>query len=287
MNTETPTDAEISNNAVSVYGQGDAMDDFPVLKAFQQYIDAEQAKAQKRTMMLCVFFAVIMAIVVGVFVTLLLGISRRNDTLNDQLFQLLLRGRDNQPLVIQPQSSASGNEGALKVLTESMAALQQQLADQQSKAAEATSRARLAEQKASVTAPPSPDQLAIEKKNRNDAAKLRKAKALLDSERKELAAEKERLRQKEIDLQRRKLYPELYEGRKPTKKSAQAAPAAIRYFDVEDYNEGAAPRKTASGALRYFDDDIEDEEEGEELDEPVTSPSSTSRTSSGWEFPLD
>ena len=34
-------------NAVSVYSQ-DAMDDFPVLKAFQQYIDAEQAKARKR-----------------------------------------------------------------------------------------------------------------------------------------------------------------------------------------------------------------------------------------------
>ena len=35
-------------NAVSVYGQTDGLDDFPVLKAFQQYIDSEQAKARKR-----------------------------------------------------------------------------------------------------------------------------------------------------------------------------------------------------------------------------------------------
>ena len=47
-------------NAVSVYSQ-DAMDDFPVLKAFQQYIDAEQAKAQKRMTTLCIFFALLMA----------------------------------------------------------------------------------------------------------------------------------------------------------------------------------------------------------------------------------
>ena len=29
---------------ISVYGQDNALDDFPVLKAFQQYIDAEHAK---------------------------------------------------------------------------------------------------------------------------------------------------------------------------------------------------------------------------------------------------
>ena len=31
-----------ANNAVSIYGQ-EGLDDFPVLKAFQQYIDAEQS----------------------------------------------------------------------------------------------------------------------------------------------------------------------------------------------------------------------------------------------------
>ena len=47
MNTNS-INPEFGARAVSVYGgAGDALDDFPVLKAFQQYIDAEQAKADK------------------------------------------------------------------------------------------------------------------------------------------------------------------------------------------------------------------------------------------------
>ena len=34
------------------------MDDFPVLKAFQQYIDAEQAKARKRMAIMGIFATV-------------------------------------------------------------------------------------------------------------------------------------------------------------------------------------------------------------------------------------
>ena len=47
---------QINQNAVSVYGQ-EGLDDFPVLKAFQQYIDAEQIKSRKRMVMLSIFFA--------------------------------------------------------------------------------------------------------------------------------------------------------------------------------------------------------------------------------------
>ena len=43
-NSHIDIDPEIPRNAVSIYGNNDAMDDFPVLKAFQQYIDAEHAK---------------------------------------------------------------------------------------------------------------------------------------------------------------------------------------------------------------------------------------------------
>ena len=60
-------------NAVSLYGQADAMDDFPVLKAFQQYVDAEQAKAHKRLMTVCVFFTVVMTIVIAVFMFIILA----------------------------------------------------------------------------------------------------------------------------------------------------------------------------------------------------------------------
>jgi hypothetical protein len=44
-NPEIEVNPGIPPNAVSLYNN-DAMDDFPVLKAFQQYIDAEHAKAR-------------------------------------------------------------------------------------------------------------------------------------------------------------------------------------------------------------------------------------------------
>ena len=67
---ETNTDGNIAGsippNAVSVYGQtADAMDEFPVLKAFQQYIDAEQAKARKRLISLGIFFAILTGAVIA------------------------------------------------------------------------------------------------------------------------------------------------------------------------------------------------------------------------------
>ena len=66
QNSEIPEiDPEIPENAVSLYGQTDAMDDFPVLKAFQQYIDSEQAKARKRMLMLCIFFGILMTVVIS------------------------------------------------------------------------------------------------------------------------------------------------------------------------------------------------------------------------------
>ena len=56
---ENPADS----NAISIYGQ-EGLDDFPVLKAFQQYIDAEQSKSRKRMIMLCVFFGFLMAVMI-------------------------------------------------------------------------------------------------------------------------------------------------------------------------------------------------------------------------------
>ena len=48
MDENIPNDsvkADAATNAVSIFGQAGASDEFPVLKAFQQYIDAEQVKA--------------------------------------------------------------------------------------------------------------------------------------------------------------------------------------------------------------------------------------------------
>ena len=106
MNTTTQIpDPGIPENAVSVYGQDSALDDFPVLKAFQQYIDSEQAKARKRMLMLCTFFAFLMIVVMAVFVALLVSVSSRNQSLNDRLVEFAMKERDRpstSPVVVQP-----------------------------------------------------------------------------------------------------------------------------------------------------------------------------------------
>lgn len=281
----------IPSNAVSVYGQADAMDDFPVLKAFQQYVDAEQAKAQKRMTTLCVFFAIILSIVVGVFVALILSISNAKNDANDKMIQYMLQERERQHAVAAQGGVANPqNDAAFKALTDTVTALQKQLADQQLKmieekqraAEEAVKRAAeaaAAQVKARQPEPPSPDQLAMEKKNKVDAEKIAKAAALLQKQKDDIAKEKERLRQQEIELQRRRLYPEYYQKQDAAKGASAKTPSAaesVTYFeDDEDDDEdlveeemphvvapvkkpaptAVKPKRQADGSIRYFDDE--------------------------------
>ena len=67
--------------AVTLYGNQDAMDDFPVLKAFQQYVDSEQAKAHKRLMSVCFFFTMLIVVIIGVF--LFVVMNMRNNAMTD------------------------------------------------------------------------------------------------------------------------------------------------------------------------------------------------------------
>lgn len=220
-------DSGAAANAVSIYNQ-DAMDDFPVLKAFQQYIDAEQAKAQKRTMTLCIFFAVLMAIVIGVFVMLLMSISGRNNALNDQLTshntalneQLIkiLMERQAQPAVQQPVA-APQNDAALKALTETMTNLQKQIGEQQmrmieqqNKVAEAMAQRKAADAAAAPASAASISEMQEkERKLKAEYDRLKKANDRLAEEKAKLEKEKKYLHEKEVELQRRKLYPEYYE----------------------------------------------------------------------------
>ena len=94
MNDQVNMDKDIPTNAVSLYGEQDAMDDFPVLKAFQQYIDSEQAKARKRMVMLSMFFGVLMAVVVAFFIVLLMNVSNRNQALNDRMLEYVMKERE-------------------------------------------------------------------------------------------------------------------------------------------------------------------------------------------------
>ena len=88
--------------AVSVYQQ-DGVDDFPVLKAFQQYIDAEQAKARKRMLGLSIFFIMLLVAVVVTFTIVMMSVINRNQALSDRLLEIALRERPAQaaPVVVQ------------------------------------------------------------------------------------------------------------------------------------------------------------------------------------------
>ena len=185
-------------NAVSLYGQDDAMDDFPVLKAFQQYIDAEQAKARKRMMILCAFFGVLMMIVVTVFVVLLVNVSQRNQSLNDKMLDYVMKDHERRSngsaVVVQPPQDSS----AILALTAKLEEMQKKLSDSQAQAATAAQAAAKAAEEAKPK-PPSPEQLEIQQ-----------LKALLSAEKEKAKIDKERKHREEIERYRRKHYPELY-----------------------------------------------------------------------------
>ena len=254
-------------NAVSIYGQ-EGLEDFPVLKAFQQYIDAEQSKSRKRMIMLCVFFGFLMTIMIVVFLFMLRDVSARNQSLNDKLVEYVMKDRDRQPVVVQPTVSAqnnTANDAAIKAMTDTLAALQKQMADQQAKMMEQQvkfeqNRAKIAEEQIKAAAAqkfagPSREQLAIQKQIDEDTAKLVKARALLKAEKEKIEAEKERLRREEVERQRRRLYPEYYE-----KKAAEEKVAAEKKQEPQ-----AKP-------LSYFDAYDDDFDDDDDLDEIITAP---------------
>ena len=292
MNTNNPINNPgdaIPESAVSVYGQTGAMDDFPVLKAFQQYIDAEQAKAQKRMTTLCIFFAILMAAVIGVFVLLLMNVSQRNNTLNDQLIGYMMKDRERSQVVVQQPPAQ--NESAIKALTDSMTALQKQMADQQSKVMEQQTKileqqAKNYEERAKRMAAaaaeaekkkgPTKEQLEIEKKNKAESERIKRAAQLLAAEKEKVAKEKALLRQRELDLQHRRLYPELYDDDGRLAKPSAGQPKAAK--PAKNGNAASAAEKTPAKpfkAIKYFDD------EDDEIDLDFEG------TSSKWSVPLD
>ena len=190
----------IPRNAVSVYAQDSGMDDFPVLRAFQQYIDAEQSKARKRLVTMGIFFTLLIGAVIAVFVFMLATLSQRNQQLNDRLVEFAMNDRNRQPsapVVVQSAPQPSDN-GALQALAAKLEEMQKNLAERDRKAEETAKAAAAAE--AAKPKGPTPEQIEIQR-----------LKALLDAEKQKSAAEQERRRQEELEAYRRKHYPELYQ----------------------------------------------------------------------------
>ena len=267
---------DIPENAISIYGQNDATDDFPVLKAFQQYIDAEQAKARKRMLLLCAFFGGLMFVVISVFVVLLVSVSSRNQMLNDRLVEYAMKDRyqrvDQPPATVDRQQP-SQEAAAILALTTKLEDLQKKLAESQASA----ERAEKAAAEAAKPKEPTPEELEI--------ARL---KVLLSTEREKQAVEREKRRQAELEEYRRKHYPELYEKKErvqdeevPARKKVrvQKKSASDELLDEVDQilNE--------SKAVSYFDD--EDEAAPLKKAEPPSQPQPQPAPKKEFSIPVD
>lgn len=253
-------DPQIPENAVRLYEQSDAMDDFPVLKAFQQYIDAEQAKARKRMLILCIFFGALMSVVIAVFLVLLLNVSTRNQSLNDRLVEYAMKERERMasPIVVQPPQQQQDNSILLS-LAAKLEDMQKRLDESRQKAEEAR---RQAEIEAAKPKGPTPEELEIKRLNALLAAE--KEKQAAEKARQAAEKEKERQHQLEIEAYRRKHYPEFYEKEKSPAKPSRSTSAhdelmqeidkiledgdAITYYDEKEPTKKTSPRRTKKPA---------------------------------------
>ena len=256
-NPEIEVNPGIPPNAVSLYNN-DAMDDFPVLKAFQQYIDAEHAKARKRLVSLGIFFGVFTGVIIAIFVALLMNVSARNQALNDRLIEFAMKERDRGQAAVVVQPPVQQDNSALIAVTAKLDALQKQLNDS---AAANTDISEKSKVEAEKTKGPTAAELEVVR-----------LKALLSAEKEKLAEEKKRQKELELEAYRRKHYPELYGEKKVEAKKVVRAERRKKSIDEltdEDISDEALGLDAEdeeeslddSKAISYFDESDDDEQE--------------------------
>lgn len=184
------------DNTLSIV-PSEGSNDFPVLKAFQEYIDAEQAKARKRMLGLSVFFIILLVVVVVTFVLVLTTVVNRNQALSDRLLDYALNERHREAAVpkqtvVQPQVSSASVQDMIRPIIERLEREQASMKaayEQQQKEAKAIADAR----------------------DRERIAELEKARMELQRERAKAKKEADAQAAKERHL--RRLYPEYYRQR--------------------------------------------------------------------------
>lgn len=84
-----------SGNLVAMYqASGSNAESFPVLKAFQEYIDAERAQARKRVMILAISFSIVLCAVVLVFLSMGIYMLKDMSALQTKLVDAALAQRN-------------------------------------------------------------------------------------------------------------------------------------------------------------------------------------------------
>lgn len=270
--------------AVSLFGRAGSTSDFPVLKAFQEYIDAEQAKARKRMLGLSVFFILLLLVVVITFTIVVMSVINRNQALSDRLLDIVIREKQQtvqpvQPVVnvqppapqpiVQPVQPAS-HESTLKPVLEKIEALVGALtaARQQQPVAPAPVVVTTA-----APAPFQPQPAAESVETLRMREELKKQKEALEAERARLKETQEKLKQSEIETHRRRLYPEYYAAEDARFKKGNTPlpdipPIAVRekaHLQVEPNRKAQNLKSTPPSAsldklepINYFEQDDDD-----------------------------
>ena len=256
---------------ISLY-DADAMEDFPVLKAFQQYIDAEQAKARRRLLTVSIVFVITLIVVIAIFSMMVVKANNQTQIVNDRMFELLLKDKDR---AAENAKAAAIQELSVKNLNEAISKLKDRLESQELKSAQTAASVQNEEaSRAALRAKNNKRQEEID-------AKIQKALALLKAEKAKLQAEKERLRNEELERYRRQQYPEYYAKKEAAAKSSEKK--VLTYEDVLDEEPDAT--KPVAKEIDFDDDDaieyFNDEEDN------IMIPVEVKGKRAGWRVPLD
>ena len=247
-----PHETSSTANAVSLFGQSGGVNDFPVLKAFQEYIDAEQAKARKRMLGLSVFFILLLIVVVITFTLVITSVIARNQQLSDRLLDIALRDKTSAQPVVNVQSPAPTVESAELVrLREELRREKEEIKAEQAKRDEVRFNKLLdaiSKPQQQPVAAPTPvvvttSPSSVLQPAAAEAAELARLREELRREKEERQAEqakaKEEKRKAEIEAHRRRLYPEYYAQEDARKAASEAAAEPVR--PVEPPRRAAPP----------------------------------------------
>ena len=253
-----PHETSSATNAVSLFGQSGGVNDFPVLKAFQEYIDAEQAKARKRMLGLSVFFILLLIVVVITFTLVITSVIGRNQQLSDRLLDIALREKTATQPVVNVQSPApavvqpSVESAELVRLREELRREKEDRKSEQAKRDEERFNKLLdaiSKPQQQPVAAPTPvvvttSPSSVLQPAAAESAELARLREELRREKEERQAEqakaKEEKRKAEIEAHRRRLYPEYY-AQEDARKAAAEAAAAEPVRPVEPPRRAAPP----------------------------------------------
>ncbi len=222
------------DNPLSLVPSEGNANEFPVLKAFQEYIDAEQAKARKRMLGLSVFFIVLLSVVVVTFVLILTTVLNRNQSLSDRLLDYALREREKISVVQAPAPAAAPQSqpsaDIVKTLIERMekeqaemkAAFEKQRKDAERNAAE-------------------------QERARNE--EMTRIRAELAKEREN--AKREAKRKSEIERHRRRLYPDYYRMEEASDDLPIPPPASAYKRRIQPVETPSSSHATVEGQLPH------------------------------------